>query len=75
MFEDAGRPEILLVDTRPVISWPLTVVSSHAVAEQITKISKSFPWSVNKSPTVFEFTRLVGHESVLTKEVKSATCC
>lgn len=69
MMEEAGYPSVLLVDTRPVQSWPLLVVSSHAVAEQISRVSKAFPTSLNKSPTIFEFTRLVGHESVLVKEV------
>ncbi|KAL1595798.1 hypothetical protein SLS60_009487 [Paraconiothyrium brasiliense] len=67
MVEDEGRPNILLVDVRP-ISYPLAVVNSHAVAEQISRVSKGFPMSVNKSPTIFGFTRLIGHESVLSKE-------
>jgi hypothetical protein len=69
MAEKAGRPDILLVDVRPA-NYPLIVVNSHAVAEQISKVSKGFPMSVNKSPTIFDFTRLIGHESVLSKEVR-----
>lgn len=68
MVEEAGCPDILLVDVRPA-SYPLTIVSSHAVAEQISKVSKGFPTSVTKSPTIFDFTRLIGHESLLSKEV------
>ena len=68
MVEDEGRPNILLVDVRP-ISYPLAVVNAHAVAEQISRVSRGFPTSVNKSPTIFGFTRLIGHESVLSKEV------
>jgi hypothetical protein len=70
MINEAGRPDIMLVDIRPAQNWPLTVINSHAVAEQISKVSKGFPTSVNKSPTNHDFTRLVGHESVLFKEVK-----
>ncbi|KAF9730673.1 hypothetical protein PMIN06_004166 [Paraphaeosphaeria minitans] len=67
MAQAAGRPDVLFVDVRPA-SYPLTVVNSHAVAEQISRVSKGFPTSVRKSPTIFEFTRLIGHESVLSKE-------
>lgn len=72
MVEDAGRPDVLFVDVRPANSnFPLTVVNSHAVAEQISKVSKGFPASVNKSPTIFEFTRLIGRGSLLSKEVRT----
>ncbi|KAF1971388.1 cytochrome P450 52A11 [Bimuria novae-zelandiae CBS 107.79] len=67
MVEEAGRPDVLLVDVRPV-SYAMAVISSHAIAEQISKVSKGFPTSVTKSPTFSAFTRLVGHESVLIKE-------
>ncbi|KAJ4301155.1 hypothetical protein N0V90_003245 [Kalmusia sp. IMI 367209] len=67
MVEDAGRPDILLVDVRP-INYALLVVSSHAVAEQISKISKAFPTSVPKSPTIRDFTRLIGYETLLGKD-------
>lgn len=67
-MEDAGRPDVLFVDVRPA-NYPLTVITSHAIAEQISRASKSFPMSVRKSPTIFDFTRIIGHESVLSQEV------
>lgn len=70
MVEDAGRPDILLADIRP-ISYAILIVSSHVVAEQISKVSKLFPTSTPKSPTIHDFTRLIGHESLLGKSVSN----
>ena len=72
MLKEAGYPELFLADTRPT-GPPLTVVCSHAVAEQVSKVSKGFPVSVNKSPTTFEFTRLIGYETILLKEARAVT--
>lgn len=62
------KPPFLAMDMRPV-TWPLLLVASHEVAEQISKSTKLFPWSVNKSPTVADILHLVGPRSLLAKEV------
>ena len=59
MWKDNGSPELFMVDLRP-LNYPVLLVASHKVAEQISRVTKLFPTSVNKSPTVGEFRRLMG---------------
>ncbi|KAF2198204.1 cytochrome P450 [Delitschia confertaspora ATCC 74209] len=68
MFNKAGRPEILLADIRP-INYGMLLVGSHEVADQCTRPSKLFPYSVPKSKTIdLSFRRLIGARSILTME-------
>jgi cytochrome P450 len=68
LWTDAGRPEIFLLDLRP-INYAMTVVASHQVAEQVSKTTKTFPTSTPKSPTLGSgFRRLIGAKSILTQE-------
>ncbi|ORY16215.1 cytochrome P450 52A12 [Clohesyomyces aquaticus] len=67
MVKTAGRPDILLVDIRPV-GYAMVIVNSHEVAEQIAKPTKTFPMSTPKSPTFSAFLRLVGPMSILSQE-------
>jgi cytochrome P450 len=68
VWKDAGQPEVFFLDLRPV-NYPMTVVASHQVAEQITRVSKTFPTSVDKSPTLQGgFRRLIGAKSILSEE-------
>lgn len=61
---------MMLVDLRPV-NYPMTVVTSHEVAEQISKATKMYPYSVIKSPTLLStYRRLIGARSILTEEVR-----
>lgn len=64
IWESLGRPPVFLMDFRPV-SHRLLIVASHAVAEQLSRTSKLFPWSVNKSPTIREHGQLLGKQSML----------
>ncbi|KAK4184333.1 putative sterigmatocystin biosynthesis P450 monooxygenase stcS [Podospora australis] len=68
MQKDLGSPPIMLLDTRPIFQYPMVVISSHEVAEQVSKSSKLFPWSTPKSPTFSEFVHLIGPRSILTRE-------
>ncbi|KAJ4987846.1 cytochrome P450 52A11 [Stagonosporopsis vannaccii] len=66
-----GRPEYMYLDFRPV-QYPLLLVASHELAEQLTRVTKSHPYSVTKSPTVQgEFGALVGKHSILTASGES----
>lgn len=69
LVNSAGRPEILFLDMRPV-SYGMMVVTSHEVAEQISKATKMYPYSVTKSPTLRGFVRLIGKQSLLSEEVR-----
>lgn len=67
-MNEAGRPELLALDLRPV-NYMMMVVTSHEVAEQISRTTKLFPTGVTKSPTVQgSYRRLIGKKSMLSEE-------
>ncbi|EFQ96594.1 hypothetical protein PTT_00378 [Pyrenophora teres f. teres 0-1] len=51
IWKAQGYPEFIFFDTRP-LQFPLLLVTSHEIAEQISRASKTQPYSVDKSPTV-----------------------
>lgn len=67
MWESRGRPPIFLVDLRP-INPPIALITSHDIAEQISKPNKSFPLSTPKSPTWRQMIPIVGPTSIIGKE-------
>ncbi|KAK4171682.1 putative cytochrome P450 E-class, group I [Triangularia setosa] len=67
MVEAAGNPSVLLVDTRPA-GYAMAVISSHEVAEQLSKATKQYPWSAPKSPTIADLVNLIGPHSILSKQ-------
>ncbi|GKZ18947.1 hypothetical protein AbraIFM66951_001907 [Aspergillus brasiliensis] len=64
--EHLGNPPLMLFDLRPV-QYRLCVVGSHEVAEQISRSTKSFPYSMQKSPTMGAFEPLLGPHSIVTQ--------
>lgn len=53
---------------RPVM-YPMVIIRSHAIAEQISRSSKLFPYSTTKSPTLqSQMGRLIGEKSILSLE-------
>ncbi|KAK3324903.1 cytochrome P450, partial [Apodospora peruviana] len=67
MADDLGNPAVVLVDLRPVSS-PMAIITSHYVAEQISRPTKQQPWSTPKSPTLGVYHKLIGPQSILLKE-------
>ncbi|KAK0609597.1 cytochrome P450 [Bombardia bombarda] len=67
MSDELGNPPILLLDLRPA-SYPMAVVTSHEVAEQVSRTSKLMPWSTPKSPTMLAFQYLLGKQSIMTQQ-------
>ncbi|KAF2423662.1 cytochrome P450 monooxygenase [Tothia fuscella] len=59
-----NRPSIFLLDMRPLF-YPLLVIQSHTVAEQIVKPSKEFKYSVLKSPTLRGLLPIIGPTSII----------
>jgi cytochrome P450 len=58
----------MFFDTRPA-QWPLVLITSHHLAEQISKSTKQQPYSTTKSPTVQGgLGHLVGRYSLLSEE-------
>lgn len=66
--KDLGNPPLVLLDLRPV-NYPMVLVTSHEVAEQISRVSPSQPWSAPKSPTLSGLVRLIGADSILMRQV------
>src|ERR1700761_4435977 len=67
MQKAIGNPPIVIFDMRPFF-WPICVIYSHNVAEQIAKPSKTFRYSVFKSPTVKALLPVIGPTSIIRAE-------
>ncbi|KAI0880264.1 cytochrome P450 [Annulohypoxylon maeteangense] len=63
MHEALGRPSLMFVDLRPV-NRPLVLISSHEIAEQVSKPSKLFPASLPKTDLSY-LLHLTGPTSIL----------
>ncbi|KAI1410686.1 cytochrome P450 [Hypoxylon sp. FL1857] len=65
MNKALGRPPLMFVDLRP-FSRPMVVIRSHEIAEQISKPSKAFPYSLPKMPEVYgHMVHVTGPTSIL----------
>ncbi|KAJ6013051.1 hypothetical protein N7522_003406 [Penicillium canescens] len=62
-----GNVPMFILDLYPVAPV-LCVVCSHDIAEQVTKASKAFPYSIPKAPTTRAFEDLFGPRSIITAE-------
>ncbi|KAI1455298.1 cytochrome P450 [Annulohypoxylon moriforme] len=63
MHESLGRPSLMFVDLRPV-NRPMVLISSHEIAEQVSKPSKLFPTSLPKTDLSY-LLHLTGPTSIL----------
>lgn len=71
IWNENGRPDFMHFDFRPV-QHPVLLVASHEIAEQLTRATKSHPYSIHKSPTIqAQYSPLVGKKSILTEEGES----
>ncbi|RAL07032.1 cytochrome P450 [Aspergillus homomorphus CBS 101889] len=66
IHETLGRPPVILFDYRPICR-PVLVIASHEVAEQISRSSKQFRFSVPKLGLGF-LEPVIGHTSILSAE-------
>lgn len=68
LWKEQGYPDYMFLDVRPA-SYPVILITSHDLAEQVTKSTKQQPYSTTKSKTIQTgFGRLVGKLSILTLE-------
>ncbi|KAL6708686.1 hypothetical protein ACN47E_002382 [Coniothyrium glycines] len=66
-----GCPDFLFLDTRPA-QYPLALITSHEVAEQVAKATKAQPYSTTKSPTIQGgLGKLIGRYSLLSEDGES----
>ena len=72
IFESLGRPPLIILDIRP-LNYPIVIVADHEVAEQVTRASKGFPYSLPKSPTMTYIDPLVGQHSLVSIKVPLAS--
>lgn len=68
MSRELGNPPVMFLDLRPA-AYPMIVVNSNEVAEQVSRVSKLFPWSTPKSPTLSSLVRITGPSSILVRQV------
>ena len=57
----------MIFDIRP-FNYVVCFISGHDIAEQVSRPSKTFRYSVPKSPTLGELIPLIGHQSILSAE-------
>ncbi|KAI1388507.1 cytochrome P450 [Hypoxylon trugodes] len=67
MRQALGQPPIMVVDNWPIVP-PMVIIASHEVAEQVSKPSKEFQYSVPKSPSTTNLVNLIGPNSILNKQ-------
>jgi cytochrome P450 len=61
----------MFFDTRPA-QYPLALIASHDIAEQLSRSTKQQPYSTTKSPTIQGgLRRLIGPYSLLSEEGES----
>jgi hypothetical protein len=68
IYEELGEPDIFVLDTAPI--FRLLVICSPMIAEQISKASSQYPYSVPKSWTVGDLMPLIGKQSIISSEVR-----
>jgi cytochrome P450 len=68
MHASIGDPSVMFIDFRP-FSHPGLLIRSHDVAEQLSRGSKLYPWSVPKYATQHgQMVPVIGKHSIITKE-------
>jgi len=67
LVKRAGYPSMLILDPRP-LNYPICIVTSHIVAEQLSRPTPEFKYGVPKSPTFSEMIPLIGKQSLLIVE-------
>ncbi|VUC24471.1 unnamed protein product [Clonostachys rosea] len=63
IHKDIGSPPFYILDMRPV-NPPTVVIASHEVAEQLSRPSKGFPYSVHRAPTAERMIPILGSKAI-----------
>jgi hypothetical protein len=67
IWESLGRPPAFVMDLEPV-SRVFLIIAEPQIAEALVQPSDEFKYSTPKSDTIFALSRLIGADSLLTKE-------
>lgn len=70
MHNTLGRPPVMMVDNWPVVP-PMAIIGDYEVAEQVSRASQTFPYSMPRSPSVEKIIDLIGANSILFKNVRT----
>ncbi|KAF1920105.1 cytochrome P450 [Ampelomyces quisqualis] len=66
-----GSPDFMFFDTRPA-QYPLALITSHDIAEQLSRSTKQQPYSTTKSPTIQGgLGGLIGRYSLISEQGES----
>lgn len=68
IHKDIGSPPFFMLDMRP-INPPTVVIANYELAEQLSKPSKGFPYSVHKAPTTVRMIPLIGSKAIFFHQV------
>ncbi|CAH0026353.1 unnamed protein product [Clonostachys rhizophaga] len=63
IHKDIGSPPFFMLDMRP-INPPTVVIANYELAEQLSRPSKGFPYSVHKAPTTVRMIPLIGSKAI-----------
>jgi len=72
VFRELGAKlgaSVFVMDMRPVTD-PMLVIGEHSVAEQVSRSTKTLPYSFPKSPTYNITMDLLGYRSILSRDVR-----
>ncbi|WQF82416.1 Putative cytochrome P450 [Colletotrichum destructivum] len=64
MAESIGSPPVMFLDLRPLVR-PMLLIRSHEIAEQVSRQSKTWPYSLPKSDTMLHLFPLLGERSIV----------
>ncbi|PKS07231.1 hypothetical protein jhhlp_005833 [Lomentospora prolificans] len=64
IMDSLGNPPLLALDIWP-LNYPMAIILNHDIAEQISRASKNYPYSVPKSPTMKYLSPLIGKNSLV----------
>ncbi|KAL3484138.1 cytochrome P450 [Aspergillus germanicus] len=67
IHEKLQKSPLFVVDLRPVL-YSICVICSHEVADQISRSSKAFPYSLPKGDVLANFEPLIGARSILSAQ-------
>lgn len=71
MAESIGSPPVMFLDLRPLIR-PMLLIRSHEIAEQVSRQSKTWPYSLPKSDTMLNLIPLLGERSIVMSYVRDS---
>lgn len=67
IYEDLNQPDLFVLDVAPI--FRVLIIASPMIAEQVSRPSPKYPYSLPKSWTMQDILPLVGKQSIISSEV------